>query len=161
MNKKTKFLTQSALIAALYVALTAVSALLGIDKGVIQFRLSEALTVLPCLTSAAVPGLTVGCLIANFAFGALPPDILFGTLATLLGALGTRFLGRKKEWLSALPPILSNTVIVPLVLKFAYHAEGALPFFMLTVFVGQFVCCGILGTCLLRALPKRVRKELR
>lgn len=161
MNKKTKFLTISALITALYVALTAVSALLGIDKGVVQFRLSEALTVLPVLTPAAIPGLTLGCLVSNFAFGALPPDILFGTLATLLGALGTRLLGQKSEWLAALPPILSNTVIVPLVLKFAYRAEGTVPFFMLTVFVGQFVCCGILGLAFLRALPNRVRRELK
>lgn len=161
MKKKTAFLTRSALIAALYVVLTALSALLGIDKGVIQFRLSEVLTVLPCLTPAAVPGLFLGCLISNVTFNALPPDILFGSLATLIGAIGTMLIGKKCEWLASLPPILANALIVPWVLKLAYHAEGTVPFFMATVFLGEFVCCGILGTAFLKALPQRLRKELK
>ncbi|MBQ4064878.1 MAG: QueT transporter family protein, partial [Clostridia bacterium] len=58
------------------------------------------------------------------------------------------------------PPIVANTAVIPFVLKHAYHAEGAVPFFALTVFVGEFVCCGILGTALLYAIPKSLRKEL-
>ncbi len=164
MNNKTRFLTTAALIAALYVVLTAVSALFGLDKGVIQFRISEALTVLPCLTPAAIPGVFVGCILANFIpFSAAPfspIDLIFGSLATLIGAIGTYYLGRKVKWLSSLPPILSNTIIIPLVLEFAYGAEGGIPFFMLTVFIGEFVCCGVLGTLLLCSLPKRLVKEL-
>jgi len=160
MNKRIRFLTFAAVIAALYVVLTAVSALFGLDKGVIQFRLSEALTVLPCLTPAAIPGLSVGCLLSSILFGAIPPDVVFGSLATLAGAVGTYYLGRKVKWLSALPPIVANTAVIPFVLKHAYHAEGAVPFFALTVFVGEFVCCGILGTALLYAIPKSLRKEL-
>lgn len=160
-QKRTAFLTRAALIAALYVTLTALSALFGIDKGVIQFRLSEALTVLPCLTTAAIPGVFIGCLLSNLMFGALPPDILFGSLATLIGAVGTFFIGKRCSLLAAVPPILANTLIIPWVLKLAYHAEGAIPFFMATVFLGEFVCAGIGGTLLLRALPARLRKELK
>ena len=156
MRSKTLFLSQAAIIAALYVVLTLISAAFGLDKGVIQFRISEALTVLPFFTPAAIPGLFIGCLISNLLCGALPPDILFGSLATLLGAAGTYFLGRKVRFLSALPPILANVAIVPWVLKLAYHAEGAVPYFAATVFVGEFVCCGILGTVLLYALPERL-----
>ena len=112
MNKKIRFLTFAAVIAALYVVLTAVSALFGLDKGVVQFRISEALTVLPCLTPAAIPGLTIGCLLSGILYSALPLDILLGSLATLIGAVGTYYLGRKIKWLSSLPPILSNTVII-------------------------------------------------
>ncbi len=164
MNKKIRNLTTAAVIAALYVVLTAFSAALGLDKGVIQFRISEALTVLPCLTPAAIPGLFIGCILSSFlpssaaAFSLL--DLLFGSLATLIGAVGTYFLGRKVKWLSSLPPILSNTIIIPLVLKFAYGAEGTVPFFMLTVGIGETVCCGILGTLMLYAIPKSIQKEL-
>ncbi len=160
MNKKIRFLTYAAVIAALYVVLTAVSALFGLDKGVVQFRISEALTVLPCLTPAAIPGLTTGCLLSGILFSALPLDILFGSLATLIGAIGTYFLGRRVRWLASVPPILSNTLIIPWVLKIAYGAEGTVPFFMLTVGVGEVVCCGILGTLLLYAVPSQIQKEL-
>lgn len=90
--------------------------------------------------------------------GALPPDIIFGSLATLIGAVGTYFIGKRVKWLSALPPIAANTVIVPLVLKYAYHIEGGLPFFALTVFIGELACCGVLGTALLYGIPKRLFK---
>ncbi len=156
MKRKTLFLTQAAVIAALYVVLTLVSAAFGLDKHAVQFRISEALTVLPFFTPAAIPGLFIGCLLSNLLVGALPPDVIFGSLATLLGAVGTYFLGKKVKGLSALPPIAANTVIVPLVLKYAYHTEGAVPFFALTVFIGEFVCCGILGSILLYTVPDRL-----
>ena len=127
-NKNVLYLTQAAMIAALYVVLTMIANALGIASGNIQVRFSEALTVLPFLTPAAVPGLFIGCLIANLVTGAMLPDIIFGSLATLIGAIGTWMLGKaalgKDEkqkklftWLSPLPPILANAVIIPPVLK--------------------------------------------
>ena len=160
MKQNTRHLTAAAAIAALYVVLTGLSALLGLDKGAIQFRISEALTVLPCLTPAAIPGLFVGCFLSNLLYGAMPPDLIFGSLATLLGAAGTYFLGKKVKWLSALPPILSNAIIIPLVLKYAYHLDGSIPYFAATVFLGEFVCCGLIGTLLLYRIPKRLEELL-
>lgn len=161
MKKRNPFITQAALIAALYVVLTLVSAAFGLDSKAIQFRLSEVLTVLPALTQAAIPGLFIGCLLSNFICGAMLPDMIFGSLATLIGAVGTYFIGKRVKWLSALPPIAANTVIVPLVLKYAYHLDGTVPFFALTVFIGEFVCCGILGTVLLYAIPKRLAAQMK
>ena len=161
MKQNTRHLTVAAAIAALYVVLTGLSALFGLDKGAIQFRISEALTVLPCLTPAAIPGLFVGCLLSNLLYAAALPDLIFGSLATLLGAVGTYYLGRKVKWLSALPPILSNTVIIPLVLKYAYGLEGGLLYFAVTVFVGEFVCCGLIGTLLLYHLPKPLLRYIK
>lgn len=161
MKKRNPFITQAALIAALYVVLTLVSAAFGLDSKAIQFRLSEVLTVLPALTPAAIPGLFIGCLLSNFICGAMLPDMIFGSLATLIGAVGTYFIGKRVKWLSALPPIAANTVIVPLVLKYAYHLDGTAPFFALTVFIGEFVCCGILGTVLLYAIPKRLAAQMK
>ena len=161
MKKRNPFITQAALIAALYVVLTLVSAAFGLDSKAIQFRLSEVLTVLPVLTPAAIPGLFIGCLLSNFICGAMLPDMIFGSLATLIGAVGTYFIGKRVKWLSALPPIAANTVIVPLVLKYAYHLDGTVPFFALTVFIGEFVCCGILGTVLLYAMPKRLAAQMK
>ena len=161
MKKRNPFITQAALIAALYVVLTLVSAAFGLDSKAIQFRLSEVLTVLPALTPAAIPGLFIGCLLSNFICGAMLPDMIFGSLATLIGAVGTYFIGKRVKWLSALPPIAANTVIAPLVLKYAYHLDGTVPFFALTVFIGEFVCCGILGTVLLYAIPKRLAAQMK
>ena len=161
MKKRNPFITQAALSAALYVVLTLVSAAFGLDSKAIQFRLSEVLTVLPALTPAAIPGLFIGCLLSNFICGAMLPDMIFGSLATLIGAVGTYFIGKRVKWLSALPPIAANTVIVPLVLKYAYHLDGTVPFFALTVFIGEFVCCGILGTVLLYAIPKRLAAQMK
>ena len=161
MKKRNLFITQAALIAALYVVLTLVSAAFGLDSKAIQFRLSEVLTVLPALTPAAIPGLFIGCLLSNFICGAMLPDMIFGSLATLIGAVGTYFIGKRVKWLSALPPIAANTVIVPLVLKYAYHLDGTVPVFALTVFIGEFVCCGILGTVLLYAIPKKLAAQMK
>ena len=161
MKKRNPFITQAALIAALYVVLTLVSAAFGLYSKAIQFRLSEVLTVLPALTPAAIPGLFIGCLLSNFICGAMLPDMIFGSLATLIGAVGRYFIGKRVKWLSALPPIAANTVIVPLVLKYAYHLDGTVPFFALTVFIGEFVCCGILGTVLLYAIPKRLAAQVK
>ena len=145
MKKNTMFTAQGAIIAALYMALTHLSNAAGLASGAIQFRLSEVLTILPLFTPAAIPGLTLGCLLSNLTTGCIPWDIVGGTVATLLGALGTRAL-KDHPYFGAIPPILSNVIIVPLVLKFAYGFEGTLPYFMLTVGIGEVVCCGVLGT---------------
>lgn len=149
-----RYLTTAAIIAALYVIFTGISAMLGIASGVIQVRLSEALTILPFFTPAAVPGVTIGCFLANLLTGAPLPDIIFGTLATLLGVLGASFL-RKNKYLVALPTILSNAVIIPLVLQYAYGVPDAFWYLMLTVGAGEVISAGILGGLLLHVLQKR------
>ena len=152
-NNNTKYLTQSGVIAALYVALTLLAKVFGLDSGQIQLRLSEALCVLPVFLPAAVPGLTIGCLLANLLCGTIIWDVVFGTLATLLGAIGTRLL-RKRPLLALLPPIVSNTIIVPFVLAYAYCIPGSVPFFMLTVGIGEVLSCGLLGSLLYNTLDK-------
>ena len=158
-RKNVTFLTHAAMIAAIYVVLTVVFQ--PFSFGEVQVRISEMLTILPIFTPAAIPGLFIGCLLSNFICGAMLPDMIFGSLATLIGAVGTYFIGKRVKWLSALPPIAANTVIVPLVLKYAYHLDGTVPFFALTVFIGEFVCCGILGTVLLYAIPKRLAAQMK
>lgn len=142
-NKSTLFLAQGAMIAAVYVVLTLVFA--PISYGEVQVRVSEALTVLPYFTPAAVPGLFVGCLIANILGGAILPDIIFGSIATLLGAFGTYLLRKRTRFLAPLPPIVANTVIVPFVLYYGYGVNLPIPFMMLTVGLGEVISCGVLG----------------
>lgn len=153
MNSKALLVTKAAIIAALYVVLTFVSASMGLSSGVIQLRLSEMLCILPAFTPAAIPGLFVGCIVSNLLTGCMPLDVIFGSLATLIGALGTYFL-KKKKWLTPLPPIVSNTMIVPFVLSYVYGFEGSIPFFMLTVGIGEFLSCGVLGMLLYFILHK-------
>ncbi len=153
-NNKTLFLTQAAVIAALYVALTHLAAILGLSSQAIQVRFSEALTVLPFFTPAAIPGLFVGCVLANITTGAVLWDVIFGSLATLIGAVFTYLLRNKAKWLAPVPPILANTVIVPFVLTYAYGFPDGIPFLMLTVGAGEVISCGILGLLLLKSLEK-------
>ena len=156
MNKKNSILlldlTQGAMIAALYVVLTFIANLAGLASGVIQVRLSEALTILPVFTAAAVPGLAVGCVLANLLTGCAIWDVVFGSLATLIGAVGTRLLRKKSPVLAVLPPILSNIIIVPLVLQRVYGVEGAYWYLAMTVGAGEIISCGVLGLLLYRSL---------
>ena len=152
-NKKTLFITQAAVIAALYVVLTFLSEAFGLASGVIQFRLSEALTILPFFTPAAIPGLAIGCFLSNLLTGCAVYDIIFGTVATLIGAIGT-YLFRKYKWIAPLPPIFSNTIIVPWVLRLVYGLEDAIFYLCITVGIGEIVTCGICGMILLFALNK-------
>lgn len=147
------FLAQGGMVAALYVALTLIASAMGLASGQIQLRLSEALTILPCFFPAAVPGLFVGCLLANLLTGCVLWDVAVGSLATLLGALGTRLL-RKNRWLAVLPPIVSNILLVPPVLAWAYGVEESIPFLMLTVGLGEVLSCGVLGELMYSALDK-------
>lgn len=150
----TRQLTTAAIIAALYVVLTYISNLFGLASGVIQVRISEALTILPCLTIAAVPGVTVGCLLANLLTGAALPDVIFGTLATLIGVIGARML-KKKPLLAPLPTILANAIIIPFVLRYAYGVPDAIWFMFLTVGAGEVIGAGILGILLYNVLKKQ------
>ena len=162
-RRTTLYITQGAIIAALYVALTELSTLVGLSSGAIQFRISEALCVLPAFTPAAIPGLFIGCLISNLLAGGIPLDIIFGAVATLIGAVGA-YLLRHCRWLTPLPTVIANVLIVPPILKYAYgvpYAIGthsALPFFMLTVGIGEVVCAYILGIALYSALFPRRKK---
>lgn len=152
-NKKAYFITQAAVIAAIYVVLTLAINAFDLANGAIQVRISEALTVLPFFTPAAIPGLFVGCLLSNFLTGAPIWDVIFGSLATLLGAAGTYML-RRQKWLAPVPPVIANILIIPPVLHFAYGLPGGIPFFMLTVGIGEIISCGILGMLLLFLLQK-------
>lgn len=150
-NKKLVFLVQSSMIAAIYVVLIYIFQ--PSSSGVIQVRVAEALTVLPMFTPAAIPGLTLGCFLGNLLTGSVILDVVFGSLATLIGALGSYAL-RKFKFLVPLPPILANIIIVPWVLRYAYHAPDAIPFMMLTVGIGEIISCGILGMVLMIGLDK-------
>ncbi len=152
-NKGTRFITSAAAIAALYVVLTMIANAMGLASFAIQVRFSEALTILPVFTGAAIPGLFIGCLISNLISGGVIWDVAFGSLATLIGALGTYFL-RKHRILPYIPPIATNTLIVPFVLVYAYGIEGTLPFFMMTVAIGEIISCGILGYFFRKVLEK-------
>ncbi len=160
-RQNTQFITKAALIAALYVVLTGVSAVFHLDRGIIQLRLSEALTILPLFTPAAIPGLFFGCALSNFLFGALPLDVIFGSIATLIGAYGTYYIGRVSKYLAPIPPIIANTIIVPLVLKYVYCFSGGIPYFALTVFIGELLSCGVLGLLLVKAMPKHLKEQLK
>ena len=154
MKNNTLYLTQASLIAALYVMLTIISNFAGLASGVIQLRLSEMLTILPVFTPATIPGLAVGCAVANLATGCALWDVAFGTLATTLGALGTYYIGRKFPYAGPAFPIAANALIVPKVLQVVYGAEGTYWYFMLTVGIGEILSCGVLGIILYRVLRK-------
>ena len=152
-TKRVTFITQAAMIAAIYVVLTLFISAFNLASGAIQIRISEALTVLPAFTPAAIPGLFIGCLISNLISGGMLLDVIFGSLATLLGALGT-YLLRKWKWAVPVPPILANTLIVPFVLAYVYHFPGGVPYFMLTVGIGEIISCGVLGMIVYNILAK-------
>ena len=150
-SKKLVFICQAAVIAALDVVLTYVFS--AFASGVIQVRVSEALTILPAFTPAAIPGLVIGCLLSNTLTGCVLLDIIFGSVATLIGALGSYAL-RRHTWLVPIPPIVSNMIIVPFVLRFAYGATDAFPFMIATVGAGEIISCYLLGMILYGALKK-------
>lgn len=150
-NKKVLFVVQAALIAAIYVVLTCFISAFNLASGAVQVRISEALVILPFFTPAAIPGLAIGCFLSNLLTGGLPMDVVFGSLATLIGAVGS-YLVRRHKWLVPFPPVLANTIIVPYVLAYVYGAEGSIPFFMLTVGIGEVISCYVLGMLLLKML---------
>jgi len=146
------YLAQSAMIAALYVTLTFVSNMLGLW----EIRFSEALCILPFFTAAAVPGLTIGCILANLLTGCALWGVAFGSMATWIGA-HVAYQLRHKGWVIApWPNIISNTLIVPLILRFVYlDTSRSLPGMFGYIALGEVVSAGMLGYMLLHALKKR------
>ena len=156
-NKKIQYITRAALVAALYVALTHLSNLLVIASGAIQIRFSEALCVLPFFMPSAIPGLFVGCIIANLTTGAAAWDVIFGSLATLVGAYFASKL--KNKYLVPIPTVIANTVVVPIVVLFCYTARDAwtIPTYLIGVagvFIGEIISAYIFGIILFSALNK-------
>lgn len=159
-NSKLRLMAEAGMLAALYTVAT--MALAPLSFGNVQFRASEALTLLPVFTGAAVPGLTIGCMLSNALGVALGSniagwlDVIFGSLATLLAAVLTRAL-RKIEFkgvpvLAILPPVIFNALIVGGELAVVYK----LPFWLcaLEVGAGELGVCVILGIPLMLALKK-------
>ncbi|MCQ2432284.1 MAG: QueT transporter family protein [Clostridia bacterium] len=158
-SQVVRFLTYAAMIAALYTVFTYLSALFGMSSGVIQLRISEALTILPALlpgvgAAASIAGLFGGCILANALTGCMVLDVIFGSIATLLGGFGT-YLLRKRPYLAWLPPVISNAIIVPQILIHVYEVPDALWFLTLTVGAGELLSCGLFGGLLYFALKKR------
>ena len=157
-NKIVLFIVQAAMVAAVYVALTMLSSMAGLASGTIQVRVSEALCILPIFLPAAVPGLWLGCFLANLLTGGILVDVIFGSIATLLGAIGTRLL-RKHKFLCTWPPVVANMIIVPFVLRYGYGfvteyngIDWSIPFNALTVGIGEIITCVVMGSILLKAL---------
>ncbi len=149
--KRTKNITFAALTAGLYVVLTLIASMMGLSNGVIQIRFSEALTILPVFSPSAIPGLTLGCMIANVIAGAHIFDVIFGSIATLIGACVAylmRGLPDKYKWACTLPNMIANSVIVPFVLIYAYGVEGGYFALALSVGIGELVCGVICGSIL-------------
>ena len=149
LSKPVRRLVRGALIAAIYAVLCIV--LQPISFSEIQFRVSEALTVLPILMPEAIPGLFIGCLVSNLIGGAGIMDIIFGSLATLIASLLTYLLRKQPAWIALLPVVVVNGLIVGWVLNVAYGAPLLLS--MCTVALGQAVVCYVLGLLLIRAVP--------
>ena len=148
----TVSITRAAIIAALYIVLTFFANALGLANYAVQVRFSESLTILPYFTTSAIPGLFIGCLLSNILTGCALPDIIFGSLATLIGGIVTYAL-RKHKWAAPIGPIVSNALIVPFVLLYAYGIKP-LWFSFVTVTIGEIISCGILGMLLLKTLEK-------
>lgn len=150
------FLSQGAIIAAMYVALTIIFA--PISFGAVQVRIAEALTILPLFTPAAVPGLFIGCLIANGLGGGILLDVIFGSIATLIGAI-LGYLLRFNRWLVPIPAVVSNTIIVPMVLKYGYGIDMPIYLLIIYILIGEIIGCYLLGELLATGIMKR--KSLR
>lgn len=165
-SQHLKYLVQGAMIAAIYTVLTLLAATANLAYGPVQFRFSEALTLLPVFTPAAVPGLAVGCLLSNIWSGYGVADMVFGTLATLLAAMVTRRLRnvriKKVPFLAPLPPVLFNAVIVGLeiaVLSTQGFSWAGFWSAALSVGAGELVICCFLGLPLVAALQKVEEKR--
>jgi len=166
--KRVRFICLAAIIAAMYVALTYLAMALGLDKNAVQIRFSESLIVLAFITPAAIPGLYVGCLLANILTACDPLDILIGPLATLIGAVGAYLIGKMRNkklsrWLCTIPNIIANTIIVTIVCYICYTAPEAqtlsiIPFYAITIAVGEVISCGVLGSILLFSSEKTFKR---
>ena len=158
MHNKLKLTLRIAAIAAIYTVFTLITAVFGLSgNNLVQIRLSEALCILPVFCPEAIFGLTVGCLISNLVTLCPLWDIVFGTLATLAGAVGT-YLFRNNRFLAFACPIVANTLIVPITYVIFYEIPQGYPLMALCVFAGEFISCGILGQAVYRS-SKRINWE--
>ena len=158
-KKLILYTTRGALIASLYVVLTLLASAVGLSSGVIQFRFSEALCILPILFPEAIPGLFIGCMVSNLLSACAVWDVIFGSIATLIGAVGAwllRNLPEKFKWVCTIPTVLANMLIIPPVLILAYGASDSYIFLVITVGIGEIVCAG-LGGCALYYLLKKTK----
>ncbi len=156
-------IAKAAVIAALYVVLTLIPAMVGASSSALQLRISEMLCVLPYFTISAVPGLTIGCLIANILSSGTALDVILGTLATLIGALLTYSLRKNAGMLLCLvPPTLANVLTVPIILR--YGMGIAAGYFELAglMLLSETLSCLILGLLLGKIIEKNklLKKEL-
>ena len=156
-SKRVTFITQAAMIAAIYVVLTMFVSALNLASGAIQFRLSEALTLLPVIFPESIWGLFIGCLLSNILTGCVIWDVIFGSLATLIAAVFTRIL-KKKRFLASLCPVISNAIIVPFVLKYAYGLGDAWWYLCITVGIGELAVCCLLAPIVLKGIEKHIKK---
>ncbi len=149
MNKKfftTRRIAHGAIIAAVYVVLCIIFQ--PISYGPIQFRIAEALTIMPLFTPAAIPGLFVGCILANIIGQGVIMDVIFGSLATLIGAV-LGYLLRRNRWLVPIPAVVANALIIPFVLRYGYGlTEIPIALEMVYILAGEVVGCYILGEVL-------------
>ncbi len=158
LNKKATYFIQFVIIAALYAGITiAEQFTVGMTKDIIQVRLSDALTVLPVFTPAAIPGLFVGCLTANYAIGCQTYDVIFGSLATLVGAIGT-YLIRKHKFMAPVPPVIVTMITVPLLFTYVYRYEDSFWYYVIAIGVGQLIACGVFGIALMLGLEDHKEK---
>lgn len=151
-NTKSVYIAKAAVIAAIYIVLTYVSYMLGISS---VLRLSEVMCFLPMFSVTAIPGLFVGCLLANILTGEAIWSAFVGSLATLIGAIGTYRLRNKSVIVALLPPVIANTVIVPILMRYVYGLNGTLLIFILSVGIGEILSCEVLGGALSKELKKR------
>lgn len=163
-----RFVATAGIIAALYCIATLISTLCGMSSGIIQIRLSEAFCVLPVFTPAAIPGLFAGCILSNIISGCSPLDVVFGSLATLAGALLAYLISKMKikdgvlrGALATLPNVIANTIAIPLILKFIYGLKDALTYIYVCIGIEEILSGMVLGTLLYLALYKRKNQLFR
>ncbi len=157
MKTNVKSITRASLVAGMYIVLTMISNMMGLASGAIQFRLSEALTLMPIIFPESVWGLFIGCILSNLLTGCVIWDIIFGSLATLIAAILTRKL-KNKIFLASLCPVISNAVIVPFVLKYAYGLGDAWWYLCITVGIGEVAVCCLLAPLVLKGIRKHLKK---
>ena len=165
LNKNSKSLAKAGIISAIYIALTLV--LYPISFGAFQVRVSESLTLLPLIFPESIIGLTVGCLISNF-FGNGVLDIVFGTLATLISAVFTYYIGKKiknpklRFFIGAFPPVIINAICVPFTFLLLVELKELYFISMLQIFIGQTISIYLVGALiyfpLLKILTKRISR---
>ena len=149
------FIARGAMIASVYVVLTYFANMLGLASFAIQLRFSEMLNALCLIFPEAVFGVSFGCFLSNILTGCIAPDIVFGTLATVIGAVLV-YLLRHKKYIALFMPVISNTIIIPFILKYAYSLGESVPYFALTIFIGEFLSVYVMGLGLIKVIKKRV-----